>query len=250
MISVVINTYNAEAHLEECLKAVKDFDEVIVCDMESTDQTVEIAGKHGCRVVTFPKDGHRIVEPARNFAIHQATHSWTLVVDADEIVTPALRRELYKKSLLEDGPAGYYISRRNKVMGVFDKNAGHDYILRFFQQEKTTWAPVIHSVPQVEGVVERLSPHYELIHLADENWRGWVSKMNDYTDYEASRKADRHFGTAALFLRPLWRFAKSFLFMGGFRNGRRGLLQAFQWAIYQQVLVAKMMEKRLRKKNE
>lgn len=42
MISVVINTYNAEEHLAECLEAVKDFDEIVVCDMESTDHTVEI----------------------------------------------------------------------------------------------------------------------------------------------------------------------------------------------------------------
>lgn len=34
MISVVINTYNAERHLAECLEAVKDFDEIVVCDMD------------------------------------------------------------------------------------------------------------------------------------------------------------------------------------------------------------------------
>ena len=31
-ISVVINTYNAELHLQRVLDAVKDFDEVLVCD--------------------------------------------------------------------------------------------------------------------------------------------------------------------------------------------------------------------------
>ena len=31
-ISVVINTYNAEQHLPACLDAVRDFDEVVVCD--------------------------------------------------------------------------------------------------------------------------------------------------------------------------------------------------------------------------
>ena len=40
-ISVVINTYNAEQHLERVLESVKGFDEVLVCDMESTDATVE-----------------------------------------------------------------------------------------------------------------------------------------------------------------------------------------------------------------
>ena len=33
-ISVVINTYNARQHLRQVLESVKDFDEVVVCDME------------------------------------------------------------------------------------------------------------------------------------------------------------------------------------------------------------------------
>ena len=48
--------------------------------------------RNGCRVVTFPKEGHTIVEPARDFAIRQATTEWVLVVDADDIVTDELRR--------------------------------------------------------------------------------------------------------------------------------------------------------------
>ena len=39
-ISVVINTYNASCHLQQVLDTVKGFDEVVVCDMESTDDTL------------------------------------------------------------------------------------------------------------------------------------------------------------------------------------------------------------------
>ena len=93
-ITVVINTYNAARHLATVLEAVKGFDEVLVCDMESTDNTFEIAKSYGCRVVIFPKGAHRIVEPARQFAIDQARCPWVLVVDADEIVPAALRNYL------------------------------------------------------------------------------------------------------------------------------------------------------------
>ena len=54
-ISVVINTYNAEQHLEQVLEAVKGFDEILICDMESTDHTLDIAQKYGCRIVTFER---------------------------------------------------------------------------------------------------------------------------------------------------------------------------------------------------
>ena len=68
-ISVVINTYNAEKYLQQVLDSVKDFDEVVVCDMESTDDTVAIAREYGCKVLTFPKANHKSAEPARTFAI-------------------------------------------------------------------------------------------------------------------------------------------------------------------------------------
>ena len=90
-ISVVINTYNAEQHLDRVLTAVKDFDEILICDMESTDHTLEIARKHHCRIVTFERKQYNIVEPAREYAIHEASNEWVLVVDAGEVVTPALK---------------------------------------------------------------------------------------------------------------------------------------------------------------
>ena len=45
-ISVVINTYNAEKDLARVLESVKGFDEIVICDMESTDSTLNIAKKY------------------------------------------------------------------------------------------------------------------------------------------------------------------------------------------------------------
>ncbi len=125
-ISVVINTYNAQQHLERVLDAVSSFDEVLVCDMESTDSTLDIARRRGCRIVTFPKEGHTIVEPAREFAIHQAQHKWVLVVDADELVTPELREYLYQQISQPDCPEGIAIPRKNYFMGRFLHSAYPD----------------------------------------------------------------------------------------------------------------------------
>ena len=72
-ISAVVNTYNAEKYLDEVLAALAGFDEIVVCDMESSDRTLAIARAHGCRIVTFPKGNITIVEPARDFAIQSST---------------------------------------------------------------------------------------------------------------------------------------------------------------------------------
>ena len=41
-ISVVINTYNAEKHLVTVLESVKEFDQIVLCDMHSSDNTIAI----------------------------------------------------------------------------------------------------------------------------------------------------------------------------------------------------------------
>ena len=92
-ISVVIQTYNSEQFLERVLNSVKEFDEIVVCDMYSTDRTIEIARKFDCKIVYHKKTD--FCEPARNFAIHSATYDWVLVVDSDEIVPADLKDYLY-----------------------------------------------------------------------------------------------------------------------------------------------------------
>ncbi len=262
MISVVINTYNAQQHLAKVLESVKDFDEVVVCDMESTDDTVKIAEKYGCRVVTFPKNGHTCCEPARTFAIQAARNPWVLVVDADEIVTPELREALYevvKEESSEGGKerrregekegrspvAGYYIPRQNMFMAMFVRDFYYDYQLRFLVREGTEWPPTIHSLPKVPGRVEKLKAPKEarLLHLMDETMHEYVAKMNVYTDNETEKK---QYGVAALFWRPLWRFFKSYVMDGSFRMGIRGLIRSGMHAVYQFILVAKIIEKRYR----
>lgn len=250
MISVVINTYNAEEHLKECLEAAKGFDEIVVCDMESTDHTVEIAQSYGCKVVTFPKGNLTIAEPARTFAIQSASNPWVLVVDSDELVTPQLHDYLYEVIKDPECPKGLYIHRQDRVMGMYNKDWSKDWQLRFFVREGTEWPPYLHTFPIIQGRTDYAPKKYKLLHLADPTFGQWITKMNHYTDNEVEKKKDRNFGIFALFFRPLWRFISLYFLNGGFKNGKRGVLQALQWAMYQQVLVSKIIEKKLREKNE
>ena len=247
-ISVVINTYNARRHLAQVLESVKDFDEIVVCDMESTDDTREIAEKYGCKIVIFPKAHHTCCEPARTFAIQSASSKWVLVVDADEIVTPELREELYRRIQQPDGPAGYYIPRKNKFMGMFIRDFHPEYILRLMVREGTEWPPYIHSLPQIQGRVEKLKAGKDvcILHLMDETMHEYVAKMNQYTDNEVEKKQGKNYGVGALLWRPIWRFFKKYVMDGGFRMGTRGLIRALMAAQYQFVLIAKIIEKRYR----
>lgn len=245
MISIVINTYNAERHLAKVLDSVKDFDEVVICDMESTDSTLNIAHRYGCKVVTFPKEGHTIVEPARNFAIQSASYPWVLVVDADEIVPKALREYLYRQVSLPCPPDGIFIPRRNYFMGTFMHSLYPDYILRFFRKDKTVWPPIIHVQPEVAGNVIHAPKHKGLAfeHLADDSLSDRLRKTDTYTDYECKKKAGKRYGALAFLLRPTHRFIKSYILKGGLRDGFPGFIYACLEATYQVVMMGKMRER-------
>ncbi|MGL5980058.1 MAG: glycosyltransferase family 2 protein [Phocaeicola sp.] len=247
-ISVVINTYNAEKHLSQVLESVKMFDEIVICDMESTDQTIAIAKEYNCKIVTFQKGDCKIVEPARQFAISQATFPWVLVVDADEVVTPELRDYLYKQINLENPPAGIRIPRKNFFMGRFMHCHYPDLLLRFFQKEGTFWPPIIHISPRVNGIIHsipRERKELAFVHLANDGISDILSKTNSYTEYELSKKKGS-LGIGSLLGRPLFRFIKSYFLKQGFRDGAEGFIRSSLESFYQFVLVAKIIEKRKR----
>ena len=249
-ISVVINAYNAERYLQRVLESVKDFDEVLVCDMESTDNTVSIAQRYGCRVVTFPKYNHTIVEPAREFAIHEAKGPWVLVVDADELVSTELRNYLYDRISKPNCPMGIAIPRKNYFMGRFLHSAYPDHILRFFRQDKTHWPPIIHCSPVIEGMVEKIPARRKelaLNHLANDTIDDIVQKTDNYITYELLRRRHEKYGAGSLLGRPLFRFVKSYLIKGGFRDGLPGLIHAVFEARYQFLMVSRFILERTQK---
>jgi glycosyltransferase involved in cell wall biosynthesis len=246
-ISVVINTYNAEEHLQRVIESVKDFDEVLVCDMESTDHTVEIAQNMGCRVITFPRGNYSIAEPARDFAIHQATYNWVLVIDADELVTKELQQYLYEATTHPDKPAGISIPRKNYFMGRFLHGYYPDYVLRFFQRDLAYWPPTIHSLPTVNGKVEYIPKKLTklaLVHLANDSVSDIVRKSNTYSDNELPRRRPKNYGLWALLHRPFFRFFKFYVLKGGFRDGMPGFIRALLDAVYQVIIIVKLIEER------
>ena len=86
-ISVVINTYNAEQHLAKVLDAVKDFDEIVICDMESTDSTLDIARQYGCKIVTFEKKDYTIKFKCKN---EKQKDFYNLLKDDSKVISAAL----------------------------------------------------------------------------------------------------------------------------------------------------------------
>lgn len=94
-LSVIVPVRNGAAVLEHCLAALRCSDfhdfECIVADDASTDNSSQVARRHGCRVVRLEEN--RGPATARNTAAAEASGGLLLFVDADVCVQPdCLRR--------------------------------------------------------------------------------------------------------------------------------------------------------------
>ena len=77
--------------MERCLASLAWCNEIVVVDSGSTDGTLEICARHGCRVVHRDWTGY--VEQKAH-ALSLCSQPWILNLDADEEVSPELRAEI------------------------------------------------------------------------------------------------------------------------------------------------------------
>lgn len=98
-LSLCMIVKNEEPHLARCLMSVKPIvDEMIVVDTGSDDRTKSIAAVLGAKVFNFAWTND--FSEARNFSLAKASGDWILVLDADEVVSPAdhgVLRKITKK---------------------------------------------------------------------------------------------------------------------------------------------------------
>jgi (heptosyl)LPS beta-1,4-glucosyltransferase len=241
-ISVVINTLNEERNLPFALGSVLPWaTEVIVVDMHSEDRTREIAASLGARVFEFER--HPFVEPAREFAVEQASCEWVFVLDADEVVPVGLARALAKA--IEGSEAGFEIARLNFVVGESMPGKGYpDPQLRLFRKAAIEFPGVIHQNFRLrEGTsLGRIPAESGMIHhFAYRTWHEYVHRMNRYTDTEArDLVASGRVRTRFKVLRNGWRAFRRAYWKDGHRaSGDNGFWMALMLACYSVLTEAK-----------
>lgn len=251
-ISVVIHTYNSEKYLDECLSSVEQADEIIVCDMYSTDKTVEIAEKHGAIVIYHENVG--FADPARNFAMSHVTSDWLLVVDSDEVIPQALWDYLRNHIKGENPEEGLEIPRKNIVLGKIMWSWYPNCIQRFWKKGCVSWPANVHETPDTYGRLKRINPKLKdaaIIHYNYDSIEAFISRTNKYTSLELKKFQERNikFSLSLLLVRPFLEFLKRYFLKMGFREGMHGFIFSTFLAFYKFLAAAKLWELELKQKN-
>jgi glycosyltransferase involved in cell wall biosynthesis len=239
-VTAIVSSRN-EAHLlGRCLDAIGFCEEIIVIDIDSTDDTAAVAVGRGARVVWHPYVA--IAECARVTIAPQATHDWLFVVDPDEEVPPALAAEV--ADLLPvipddvaavDAPRQYYFAGRPLRGTVWGGPNKRRLLVRRSGVELTAtiWGGM------------RIRPGYRILDLAftDDTaivhrWAtGYRELVRRHLRYLRLEPADRAAagevtGYHAIARMPLRTFRESFVTKKGYRDGVTGLALSLFWAAF------------------
>jgi glycosyltransferase involved in cell wall biosynthesis len=222
-LSAVVIARNEEAAIGACLDSLAWCQEIIVVDSGSEDRTRELATERGAKVIDHDWEGYG---RQKNFAVRQAANDWVLCIDADEVISPALRASI-EKTLADPAYRAYEMARCNRFLGRWLRHGeGYpDWILRLFDRRSARWSddPVHEKVVTAEQV-GRLQG--DLLHESAETLHSYLEKQNRYTTLQAEilhRKGVRP-SRFKLVFSPLVRFLKFYILRRGFLDGVPGLV--------------------------
>jgi len=247
-LSIVLITLNEAQNLPRTLASVRGMGEIVVVDSGSTDTTAEIAHKSGAQVFIESWKGFGA---QKNSAINHATGEWILSLDADEEVSPELRREI--ETLLANQPAcaAYRIPRLNHFLGSPLRHGGYwpDPKLRLFRRGAARFEErPVHESMKADGPVGQLKE--PLIHHCYPTMSEYIEHMNRYSTAGAEMLVSSgRAGSSWPWLiwnavaNPAATFLYNYIFRLGFLDGRAGLLQHLNHSVYIHWKFAKAWER-------
>lgn len=245
-VSVAVVARDEEDRLPRALRSVGWAAEtVVVVDRRTRDRTAEVAREHGARVVVRDWPGYA---DQKRRALELCRRPWALLLDADEVVSPALAREIVGRLAGEgaaDTPAGWEIPFHTRYLGRWLGRRGwyRERHLRLVRRERAsvTGGPV-HEGLEVDGPVGRLSA--PILHRSYRDMAHHAEKIALYARLKARglREEGRRATLFGAVARAAGGFLKGYVGKGRVLDGLPGLVWELMGAYYDLLTYAHLRE--------
>ncbi len=221
-ISICLLVRNERDRLPACLEPLRGFAELLVYDSGSEDGSPELCRQFGARVESGSWLGFAA---SRRRLFEMAGQPWILWLDADEVVSPALREELFAAVADPGDKVGFWLNRQVVFNG---RRIAHgewfpDWNLRLFR--RAAWSISerrVHESVSVDGPTGRLDN--PLAHYSYRDWADRERRARAYAELWAEQAADegRKGGRLIGWGHGMARFLRGYLWKRGFLDGRLG----------------------------
>lgn len=201
--TVGILTFNSGQTLRRALESVKDFDDIVICDGGSRDDTLAIAQEFGARVIAQdPKfknaDGTlKDYGGVRNQCLNAARHDWFLYIDSDETASAGLCEEI-RIATKKQEPLVYRVPIGIMMDGRYIKYSSNypGYQTRFFSKHSgAKFVRTVHErieFPHNVAVGTFVHPWY--VHTTREFWESyWRTRTSKYQTNEVKEACEQPF---------------------------------------------------------
>lgn len=232
-VTIAILTKNEECNIVDVIENSKKLtNNILIIDSGSTDKTVELAEKHGAKVVYRAWDNDFSAQ--RNFALEHIKTDWVLYLDADERMNDELIKAI-KKALADNKQAMYRFIRRNSAFGKDFKYGvlGPDSVVRMFPKDKAKWQDKVHERPV--GYLPIVTLDGYLKHYTYKDFDQYIAKMNQYSTIGAKNNFEKGKKASVVkdfIFRPLFAFIKMYVLKRGFLEGWLGFVLCLNYANY------------------
>lgn len=243
-LTVIIPTFNVEIYLDKLLSSVENWaDEIIVCDSFSNDSTLEIAQKHGVKIIQ-----HEYINSAKqkNWIIPQAVNEWVMIIDSDELPEDELKAEITTfLATVPDNVHLAHIPRKNMFWGELMGDGVNypDFQSRLFRRDSGRYQnKEVHAQVEVNGdciYLKKALVHYDFTDISS-----WWLRNNRYYRYELDEciKRGKKWCFKLQYAKPVYVFFHLYFRKGLFRYGFKGFFFSMQWFIYYFMVGAKLYE--------
>jgi glycosyltransferase involved in cell wall biosynthesis len=244
-ISVMVAGCNEARFLKQCLESVSFCDEIIYIDLESADNSMEIASNYANKILQKEKKGYPSGEYVHAEIVNETSHNWVIFIDPDERIDAALTSKLREifPVLQSSGSIGavlvpwvFYFKNRQLRGTVW---GGNNKKFLLVNKQRFDFLPITHYGRKLkEGFdcleIDESAMGGVLHHYWTTSIRKFLDKHQRYLKKEGidQYNAGLRVSAKSLLTIPFQEFKRSFVTSKGYRDGVVGLTLSIFWAYY------------------
>jgi len=232
-LSALVITFNEENNIDELIENLSFADEIIIVDSFSTDNTIEKIKQY--KNVTLIQRKFTNFSEQRNYTLQFANYDWVLFIDADERISPKLKREI-KLAINNNDIMAYEMYRKFYYKKKLVRFSGWqtDKVYRLYNKNNVSYKNnlFVHELLNINGESSVLNE--KLQHFSFRNYSDYKNKMIHYATLRARELHIQKLkpNVFHFYIKPFYRFFNHYFMRLGFLDGKKGITIAYLSSYY------------------